>query len=123
MTNYFTRTEYRQTDHNYQMIYNNLKTETVDEIENEIENYYSKYGSIFLNSIISFTILDCDMDSKDLKTTQRIKHIEKTCVRLLRRNDNYAIVNKIVKSVPVLLVAIGTFGCFVIEVVKLFLPE
>ena len=52
MTNFFTRTEYRQTDHNYQMIYNNLKTETVDKIENEIENYYSKYGSIFLNSIM-----------------------------------------------------------------------
>lgn len=119
MTNLQTPSEHKTTEENFQLIYDNLKKMPLEKLKKFIESHYDMYGDIFLDSMTTNSVLDIDLESNDIRLKHRIRQIERTCSRIYKREDINNTVAKTLKSVPAVLVTIGTFGYFVIELIRL----
>ena len=113
MNNFFKRSK---GINNFNDIYTNLKLLNEKEISIVIKTNYNKIGIDFLNSMILNSILDIDKASN-----KRISFIEKFSQNLIKNSRRKNELSKIIKSWQIWFVAIGSFGCFIIELIKFVL--
>ena len=120
-TNIFKQTTSALTDADFQIIYNKLKEVPKNQLQDLIEQYYKDYGIVFLEKTILNSILDFELETMDATKIRRIRLIERLCTKLQNKYENSRGIKQILRSVPAVLITTGTFGVFIIELIRLIL--
>ncbi len=116
--NFFSRNPNSTSDSDFNEIYNGLKQLTKKEIRAKIDDYFKSYGVKFLEAMIVNSILDIDAAPNNPKPNMNIAFIEKYCVRLSEQVEFKKNLPKILNSWQGWMIAIGTFGYFLVELIK-----
>ena len=119
MNNLFKRSEVISA--NYTDIYNKLKSLNKNQISEQINANYNKFGIDFLNPMILNAILDIDSDESNESPNQMISFIEKYSQNLINKTRSNNTLNNIIKSWHIWFVAIGSFCYFILELTKFIL--
>ena len=102
-------------------IYNDLKKLPIDAIKNQIDGYFKSHGLQFVEALVMYAILDIDSVNYNPIPNVSVTYIEKYSERLIlmevRRNN----LSKIINTWQIWLVAIGTIGLFLLELLKFLL--
>jgi len=116
--NFFSRNPNSVSDSDYNEIYNDLKQLTKKEIRTKIDSYFKSHGVNFLDAMILNSILDIDAAPNNPNPNMNIAFIEKYCVRLSEQLEFKKNLPKILNSWQGWMIAIGTFGYFLVELIK-----
>lgn len=119
MKNFFERQKTENND--FIEVYNRLKSMDKNEISNQIDLHFYKYGIEYLNAMILNSILDIDSDKLNESPNQMILFIEKYSQNLINKSRRKNSLNNIIKSWHIWFVAIGSFGYFILELTKFIL--
>ncbi|GEM_PF-5798815 len=114
--NIFSRNSEFKRDFNE--IYSKLKQSPKNEIRTEIDGYFKSYGVSFLEAMILNSILDIEATPNFPDPNKNIAFIEKYCVRLSEKLEFKKNLPKILNSWQGWMIAIGTFGYFLVELIK-----
>lgn len=99
-------------------IYNKLKKLPKESVKESIDSYYKTYGLQFLESLIANAILDIESGPNNPNPNLTIEYIEKYSERLIEKEERRKNLPKILDTWQIWLVAIGTFGLFLLELLK-----
>ncbi len=115
---FFSRTAHSTIENDFNGIYNRLKMISKGEVKAEIDAYFKSYGCSFLDAMILNSTLDIEGVSDNPNPKMNIAFIEKYCVRLLDQHEFKKNLPKILDSWQGWMIAIGTLGYFLVELIK-----
>lgn len=116
--NFFSINPNLTPDSDFNDIYNGLKQLKKAEIRAKIDDYFKSYGVKFLDAMIVNSILDIDAAPNNTNPNMNIAFVEKYCVRLSEQVEFKKNLPKILNSWQGWMIAIGTFGYFLVELIK-----
>lgn len=102
----------------YLELYNEIKTSSNDFVKETIDFNFKIYGVEFLESLIANAILDIEAAPNNPKPNRTIAYIEKYSELLIQNEDRKKNFAKIINSLQVWIITIGTFGLFILELTK-----
>ncbi|MGE0637120.1 MAG: hypothetical protein AB7P01_11810 [Bacteroidia bacterium] len=108
-------------ENNYLKIYLELKVLPKERIKETIDNYYKTHGLQFLESLITNAIFDIESAPTNPKPNQIITYIEKYSERLIEKEERKKNLPNILNKLNIWLIAIGTIGLLILEIVKFIL--
>lgn len=111
------------TAEKYLAIYTELKKLPRESVKESIDSYYKTYGLEFLESLIANAILDIESAPNNPNPNLIIAYIEKYSERLIEKEERRKNLPKILDTWQIWLVAIGTFGLFLLELFKFIIDH
>lgn len=115
---FFARNPNSASKNDFNEIYTGLKQLTKKEIQAKIDDYYKSHGVRFLEAMIMNSILDIEAAPNNPNPNMNIAFIEKYCIRLSEKIELKKNLPKILNSWQGWMIAIGTFGYFLVELIK-----
>jgi hypothetical protein len=120
---FFSNNSNQSSQADYSEIYNSLKKLSKNKIKNDIDKHYKNYGHKFLEEMTLNSILDIEIAPNNPNPNLNVFYIEKYCERLIDQDKHKNDLKKILNALPVWLVAIGTAGLFLLELIKFILAH
>ncbi len=97
-------------------LYNRLKKLSKEDIKDELDMIFKTRGAETLNKIFINALLDIEKENSDINLT--IQFIESYSGRLLNKETNRKAMVEVLKTWEGRLIAIGSFGLFLLEMIR-----